>query len=220
MDANQSYERIVREILAEAEEIDRREDELYGDARGDELPEQLRTREGRRLAFRKAKRKLEAEREAAADDEEASDAQEPIVALDLDRERLVNSEQGRRGWLREGRRQLDELRRLRARPIAGPRPDRLEESQRRLEEEHRAEVEANAAYESYRATARDRRGRRLSRPPDPYMPPETRAGRSTPPIMLADRAHDRPAGDPGLQRAGGCEREPDHRRRRGDCRVG
>src|SRR5260370_10423146 len=62
MDANQSYERIVRDILAEAEETDRREDELFGDARGDELPEQLRTREGRRRAFRDAKRKLEAER--------------------------------------------------------------------------------------------------------------------------------------------------------------
>ena len=38
--------------------------------------------------------------------------------IDLDRERIVNSEQGRRGWFREGRRQLDELRREQARPIA------------------------------------------------------------------------------------------------------
>jgi hypothetical protein len=39
---NHGYERIAREILAEAARIDAEEDELYGDARGDELPEQLR----------------------------------------------------------------------------------------------------------------------------------------------------------------------------------
>ena len=66
--------------------------------------------------------------------------------LDLDRERLVNSEQGRRGWLREGRRQLAELRRQQARPIAGPRPKRLRESKHRLEEDHQAQTESNAAY--------------------------------------------------------------------------
>jgi len=32
------------------------------------------------------------------------------------------------------------------------------------------------ANETYRATARDRRGRRLSRPPDPYTPPEQPEG--------------------------------------------
>jgi len=47
-DANRDFGQIAREILAEAAEIDAREDELYGDRRGDELPEPLRTREGRR----------------------------------------------------------------------------------------------------------------------------------------------------------------------------
>ena len=47
MDQNRSYSGVAKEILREAEETDRREDELYGDARGDELPEQLRTAEGR-----------------------------------------------------------------------------------------------------------------------------------------------------------------------------
>ena len=46
-DRNRGYESIVTEILREAERVDREEDERYGDARGDELPEQLRTREGR-----------------------------------------------------------------------------------------------------------------------------------------------------------------------------
>jgi len=184
MDANSSYERIAREILAEAEATDEAEDELYGDARGDELPEQLRTREGRRQAFREAKRKLDAARDAAGGDEEASNVSDPVVALDLDRERLVNSEQGRRGWLRDGRHQLDERREQQARPVARSRSERLRESARRLEEEHQAEREANTAYETYRATARDRRGRRLSRPPDPWRPPETPVGTITRPIMI------------------------------------
>ena len=51
-EANRSYEQIARETLAEAAETDRREDELYGEARGDELPEQLRTSGGRRAALR------------------------------------------------------------------------------------------------------------------------------------------------------------------------
>lgn len=172
--ANRSYEQIVREILKEADEIDRREDELFGDARGDELPESLRTREGRRRAFREAKRELDAERNA--DDARMEDGGEPIVSFDLDRERTLNSEKGRRGWHREGRKQLDEVRRQQARPIAGARAERLLESKRRLEEEHRVDLEANAAYETYRATTRDRLGRRLGHPPDPYTPPEEPEG--------------------------------------------
>jgi Transposase DDE domain len=175
MDANRSYEQIARELLKEAAETDRREDELYGEARGDELPEQLCTHEGRRAAVREAKRKLDAEREPGGGDEEAP-ACEPIVGLDLDRERMVNSEQGRRGWLREGRHLLDELRREQARPIARSKIERLQEAKRRLEEEHQVELEANGAYETYRATARDRKGRRLGHPPDPWQPPETPTG--------------------------------------------
>jgi hypothetical protein len=39
---NRDFEQTAREILAEAAEVDRREDELYGDQRGDELPEACR----------------------------------------------------------------------------------------------------------------------------------------------------------------------------------
>lgn len=195
-DANASYERVASEILKEAEETDRREDELYGEARGDELPERLRTREGRRAAFRQAKRTLDAEREARGDGGEGSD-DEPIVALDLDRERLVNSEQGRRGWLREGRRQLDELRRRQARPIARSRAERLRESKRRLQEEHRVEIESNAAYEAYRARGVMKDGRRFGRPADPHTPPADPAGT----INITD--HDsrtmRTTGQPAIQ---------------------
>ena len=64
--ANVDYRRIAIEILKEAERIDREEDGLYGEARGDELPEHLRTPEGRRAALKEAKRKLDQERRAAA----------------------------------------------------------------------------------------------------------------------------------------------------------
>src|SRR5438477_5082510 len=72
MDQNRSYREVVTRILREAEEIDRREDELYGQARGDELPEPLRTPEGRRQALQDAKRRLE-ERKGRAIREEETD---------------------------------------------------------------------------------------------------------------------------------------------------
>ncbi len=46
-EANVEFAEIAREILAEARASDEAEDELYGEARGDELPEQLRTADGR-----------------------------------------------------------------------------------------------------------------------------------------------------------------------------
>src|SRR5438270_4283447 len=58
MDQNRSYQEVVKEILREAEETDRREDELYGDQRGDELPDPLRNPETRRQALADAKRRL------------------------------------------------------------------------------------------------------------------------------------------------------------------
>ena len=60
--ATRSYEQIAQEILAEAGRVDRAEDEIHGSARGDELPEQLTTRDGRRAWLREAKERLEAER--------------------------------------------------------------------------------------------------------------------------------------------------------------
>ena len=62
-DATREYEQIAREIIEEAKAIDAAEDELYGDRRGDELPEELSTSQGRRGWLREAKRRLEAERD-------------------------------------------------------------------------------------------------------------------------------------------------------------
>jgi transposase len=64
--ATRSYEQIAREILEEAGRIDAAEDELYGEARGDELPEGLRTSGDRRKVLREAKQALDAQRAAEA----------------------------------------------------------------------------------------------------------------------------------------------------------
>jgi transposase len=58
------YEKLARKIFEEAAEVDAAEDELYGDERGDELPERLSTRWGRQEWLREAKRQLDAERAA------------------------------------------------------------------------------------------------------------------------------------------------------------
>src|ERR671910_880018 len=83
--ATRRYERIAAEILAEAGRIDAAEDELYGDARGDELPEQLTTREGRRAWLREAKEQLERERAAREEPVPRGRAER----LELCRRRLV-----------------------------------------------------------------------------------------------------------------------------------
>ncbi len=114
MDQNRSYREIVTQILREAEEADRREDELYGDQRGDELPEQLRTPEGRRQALAEAKRRIEERKGCAISDEE------PVADLEVD-PKLVLGRGGRRGgrreWPRVARRELENEREQEARPI-------------------------------------------------------------------------------------------------------
>ena len=63
--ANVGYAQLAREIIDEAKAVDAAEDELYGDRRGDELPEELATGEGRQRWLREAKRRLERQRDAA-----------------------------------------------------------------------------------------------------------------------------------------------------------
>jgi hypothetical protein len=180
MDANRGYERIAREILEEAAETDRLEDELYGDARGDELPEQLRTREGRRAALQEAKRRLDAER-AERESKAPADRQDERGAsnLELDPEQFVTRSYGRRNWFREARRGLDEQREREARPIARSRSERLQESARRLAQEHAVELETNARYEAWRARgiAADGSHRMAPGTTKPYQQPEMPAGK-------------------------------------------
>src|SRR4051794_28108350 len=115
-DANLDYEQLAREILEEAKAVDAAEDEAFGEARGDELPPELAT------------------------------------------------SQGRRGWLREAKRRLDEQRAAEARPVPQSRPKRVKEAKRRLDEELFNECQANAAYEAYRARGRMKDGRRFGGP--------------------------------------------------------
>ena len=57
--ANRTKEQLAAEILAEAEQADAEEDELFGDRRGDELPEEWAGRRGRRERIRAALDALE-----------------------------------------------------------------------------------------------------------------------------------------------------------------
>jgi hypothetical protein len=170
MNANRDFGQIAREILEEAAETDRREDELYGRERGDELPEHLRTREGRRKALREAQERLDREREQAHD---AGDE----VALELDPQRFVTRPQGRRAWVREGRRALENKREREARPIPQERTDRLFEACRRLEEELDYEHVAHRAYDAWRergiaADGTSRMARGSVKPHEPALAPE------------------------------------------------
>jgi transposase len=127
--ATRDYEQVAREILAEADAVDREEDEQFGERRGDQLPPQVATAHGRR------------------------------------------------GWLREAKRRLDDKRAEQARPIPRSRPERLKESKRRLEEEHQVECQANDDYEAYRARGVMKDGRRCGGPPKPWKPPAAPAGK-------------------------------------------
>jgi transposase len=181
--ANRDYQQIALEILAEAERIDSEEDERYGDRRGDELPEELRTAAGRKAALKAAKERLRERREQTG----AGEAVEPEaeedggcvapVALEFDQEMIVARVQGREGWLREAKRQLDDHRQSQPRAVPRDRAGRLLAAERRLLEDLAVEREANAAYEAYRARGVMKDGRRFGGPPRPYLPPEEPAGK-------------------------------------------
>ena len=174
---NLDYEQLAREILKEAGEIDAAEDELYGEERGDELPEHLRTSEGRRAALREAKEKLARERAGRQDAKVRADAEPQGVELVLDPEVIVARMHGRQGWVREARHQLEEHRRLQAQPIPRSRAARLLQAEQRLQENLRVEREANEAYEHHRATAVTKDGRRFGARPNPYVAPEVPPGK-------------------------------------------
>jgi hypothetical protein len=129
--ANMDYRQIAEEILKDAARIDREEDELYGEKRGDELPVE------------------------------------------------VSTHQGRREWLREAKRRLDEKREREAKPVPRSRPKRLREAKNRLQEELWAEQHANASYEAWRARGISADGARRMAPGTvkPYTPPSEPPGK-------------------------------------------
>jgi hypothetical protein len=85
--------------------------------------------------------------------------------------------QGREGWLREAKRQLEQHRWRHPDPILRSRPERLLLAAERLETDLEVERRASETYERYRATARDRLGRRPGGRAEPYRPPELPAGK-------------------------------------------
>jgi hypothetical protein len=100
------------------------------------------------------------------------------LALELDADEIVGrGRQGRDAWLREGKRQLEQHRWRNPDPISRSRGERLLLAAERLESDLSVERRANEAYEHYRATARDRLGRRPGGRAVPHRPPELPAGR-------------------------------------------
>ena len=175
-ESTRDFAEIDREILAEAKAVDETEDELYGDERGDELPELLRTREGRAEFLRQAR-----QRRATETPEDQQVDPEPGRAVgeqefEFDTERIVARHQGRQGWTREAHRQLEQHRWEQPDPVPRAREDRLLLAGERLEAERDAQVAANRAYEDYRANGRDTQGRRLTRRPKPWVAPEVPDG--------------------------------------------
>jgi transposase len=177
-EVNYEFEQIAREIVAQVRATDEAEDEQFGEARGDELPEQVRTAEGRREFFRRAREQMRRERESpepvAEPEAEATDE----VPLELDANEIVGrGRQGRDAWLREGKRQLEQHRWENPAPICRSRGERLLLAAQRLDADLDSERRANEAYEHYRATARDRLGRRPGGRANPHRPPEVPAGK-------------------------------------------
>jgi len=177
-EVNHSFEQIASEILAEARATDEAEDEEFGEARGDELPEQLRTPDGRREFFRQAREQARREQDSPEPAGEAELRAGDEVPLELDANEIVGrGRQGRDAWLREGKRQLEQHRSENPDPIPRSRAERLLLAAQRLGSELDVERRANEAYEHYRATARDRLGRRPGGRAEPYRPPEVPAGK-------------------------------------------
>ena len=176
-DANREFEQIAREVLAEAKATDEAEDEQHGEARGDELPEQLRTPEGRREFFREAKRRRQQQDEEINGEAGEGETVRSEPELEFDAERIVARVQGREGWLREARRQLEQQRWENPDVIARSREERVLLAAERLEQELDGERRGNEAYEAYRERGRMKDGRRFGKPPKPYEPPELPEGK-------------------------------------------
>jgi transposase len=177
-EVNTPFEQIAREIVAETRATDEAEDQAFGEARGDELPEQLRTAQGRREFFRRAREQLRREQQRLEPAGEPAAEASDELPLRLDAQKIVGrGRQGRDAWLREGKRQLERHRWEHPDPISHSREQRLLLAAERLEAELDVECRANEGYEHYRATARDRLGRRPGGRAEPYRPRRCRPAR-------------------------------------------
>jgi hypothetical protein len=153
---NLDYGQIAREIIEQALATDEQQDEELGDARGDELPEELSTDEGRRAWLaRELAAKSEADDQPAGHTPAAEDAFDP--------ELIVARGQGRDGWIREAKRRLDDDRTQTPSEVPRSREQRLWNAGQRLSDDLDAARRGQQAWERWRATATDSTGRRLPR---------------------------------------------------------
>jgi transposase len=175
-EASRDFGEIAREILGEHRATDEAEDQQHGEARGDELPEQLRTPEGRRELFGKARQKQRGEA-GTGESGEAEPEASPAPEYEFDSEQIIARSQGRKGWLRDAERQLEQHRWKNPERISRSRSERLLLAAERLEANLGAERAGNEAFEDHRVHGRDAHGRRLAGTPTPYQPPEVPAGK-------------------------------------------
>jgi hypothetical protein len=90
---------------------------------------------------------------------------------------ILTTREGRDGWLRAARQQLEQRRAERPEPVPRSRPRRLLTAKGRLEEELAVERDAHDQYESYRRRGVMNDGRRFGRPPNPRQPPTVPGGK-------------------------------------------
>jgi len=176
---NQEFGQIAMEIVEQVKATDEAEDEEFGEARGDELPEQLRTPEGRREFFRRARQKLKGDARGQELGEGAEPDAETEREYEFDAERIVARVQGREGWRREAHRQLERQRWEDRAPVPSSRQERLLLAAERLEDDLGAERAGNEAYQAWRAAGIAADGSRRMAPgtTKPYQPPEVPAGK-------------------------------------------
>jgi transposase len=125
------------------------------------------------LDYEQIARQLLAEherRDQADDEQEDGDAGVPIE---------VSRHNGRREWLQEAKRRLDQQRADEPVPVPRSRLARLKESKLRLDQDLAAERAANSAYEAWRARGISADGYRRMAPgtTKPYEPPDVPAGK-------------------------------------------
>jgi hypothetical protein len=94
---NPEFGEIAMEIVEQVKATDEAEDEEFGEARGDELPEELRTPEGRREFFRRARQELNGDGGGQELGEAAEWGAETGCEYEFDEQRIVARVQGAKG---------------------------------------------------------------------------------------------------------------------------
>lgn len=109
--SRRELEKLVKRMLQEAEETDAREDELFGrDKRGDELPDELQTKAGRKKRIQEAIEQIEALKKQA-EEEQAKRVQEWEEAA-----ARGERKKGKKPSLKPRKRKLDQIEKFKANP--------------------------------------------------------------------------------------------------------